>query len=201
MNCNSQYPEKRNQPAYRGVLLLAVYFLLFFLPLRSIAGEGEPEPVLPYDEILVFMNVQGVGNVQVPAAIRYDYAYLSITDVFDFLKIRNTPSQGLDSITGFFLSAKDVFVIDNINNRVQYNGKNIDLPPNSFIRNATSLYMRTEYFGSIFGLYCKFNFRSLSVILSTDLELPVIREMRQEAMRNNLGRLKGQTKADTTIRR
>ncbi len=202
MNYNSKYPVRRKLPVWEHVFLLPVYLLLLFLlPLHSIAGESEPEPVLPYDEILVFMNVQGVGNVQIPAAIRYDYAYLSITDVFDFLKIRNVPTQGLDSITGFFISPKDVFVIDKVHNSIEYKGKKIELPADAFIRNATSLYMRTEYFGSIFGLQCKFNFRSLSVILSTDLELPVIREMRQEAMRNNLGRLKGETKADTTILR
>ncbi|MEP7277366.1 MAG: hypothetical protein ABI813_01875 [Bacteroidota bacterium] len=168
--------------------------------MRGIAN-GIPDPMAPFDEILVFMNVQGVGNVQIPAAIRNESAFLSITDVFDFLKIKNTPSAGLDSVTGFFITPQAVFIIDKKNSRIEYQGKKIDLPADAFIRNGTALYLRTDYFGQIFGLQCIFSFRSLSVILSTQLELPVIREMRQEAMRTNLGKLKGETKADTTIHR
>jgi hypothetical protein len=201
MKYNRKYPHEKKRPGKRVAFLLAAYLLLLFsFPVRSLAN-GEPDPVLPYDEILVFMNVQGVGNVQIPAAIRNEAAYLSITDVFDFLKIRNVPTPDLDSISGFFITPQAVFLIDSKNNQVQYQGKKINLPPEAFIRNGTTLYLRSDYFGQIFGLQCKFNFRSLSVILSTELELPVIREMRQEAMRNNLGKLKGEMKADTTILR
>ena len=42
---------------------------------------------------------------------------------------------------------------------------------------------------------------ALSVTVNSKLELPLIREMRQEEMRRNLTRLKGEVKADTTIGR
>ena len=89
MNFNRKYPHEKKHPVIQAGFLLAAYLLLLvFIPARGFAN-GEPDPVLPYDEILVFMNVQGVGNVQIPAAIRNESAYLSVTDVFDFLKIRN----------------------------------------------------------------------------------------------------------------
>jgi len=166
-----------------------------------VRGLAKDDPILPYDEILVYMNVQGVGNVQIPAAIRNESAYLSITDIFGFLKIRNNASAGMDSVSGFFITPQALFVIDKVNNRIEYQGKKINLPPEAFIQTATALYLKSDYFGQVFGLQCKFNFRSLSVILSTALELPVIREMRQEEMRNNLNRLKGEVKADTSILR
>src|ERR1700712_4028225 len=83
---------------WSSILFAACLGWLFIMPITTFA---EDDPVLPFDEILVFMNVQGVGNIQVPAAIRNETAYLSVTDVFDFLKIRNTPSNNLDSITGY----------------------------------------------------------------------------------------------------
>ena len=201
MKTSPQYPTSKKQPRHTAVLLVCVYLLLAIAPLRGVAADREPDPILPYDEILVFMNVQGVGNVQIPAAIRNESAYLSVTEVFDFLKIRNIASAGLDSVSGFFISPQAVFLIDKANSRIDYQGKKFNLPADAFISTPTGLYLRTDFFGQVFGLQCKFNFRSLSVILSTELDLPIVREMRQEAMRSNLGKLKGEIKADTTILR
>jgi hypothetical protein len=197
MKNNSIATAVRKKPVKRFIFLLFAGCLLFSAaPLKSFAGE---DPMLPYDEILVFMNVQGVGNVQIPAAIRNETAYLAIADVFDFLKIRNTPSPGMDSITGFYITPQALFVIDKIHNTIQYQGKKINLPPDALIGTPTSLYLRSDYFGQVFGLQCRFNFRSLSVVVSSVQELPIMREIRQESMRNNLGRLKGEAKVDTVI--
>jgi len=198
--CSNHIRQLKRSFKKSGLWLLLCLLVFSLIPVRSIAG-AEPDPAAPYDEILVFMSVQGVGNVQVPAAIRNEAAYLSITDVFDFVKIRNTATAGLDSISGFFISPQATFLIDRIHNRIAYNGKNFDLPADAFIHNANTLYLRSDFFGQVFGLQCKFSFRNLSVALSSAVELPVIREMRQEAMRSNIGKLRGEVKADTTILR
>ncbi|HZE83701.1 MAG TPA: hypothetical protein VE035_05290, partial [Puia sp.] len=178
--------------------MAAFVLLSMLLSHRSVASE-DPDP--PYEEILIFMNVQGVGGVQISAAIRNDMAYLAVTDVLDFLKIKNSSSPGMDSVSGFFILQQSAFLIDQVHNRIIYQGKKIELPPDAIIRTTTNLYLRSDYFGLVFGLNCKFNFRTLSVALTTSLELPVIREIRQEAMRNNLSRLKGDAKVDTTVER
>jgi hypothetical protein len=180
-------------------LKIAAWLILSFFISGSCRASGEPDP--PYEEILITMNVQGVGAVQIPAAIRNDMAYLAVTDVLDFLKIKNTSSPGLDSISGFFMVPQAAFVIDQVHNRIVYQGKKFELAPDAMIRTATDLYLRSDYFGQVFGLNCKFNFRTLSITLTTNMELPVIREIRQEAMRSNLNRLRGEAKVDTTIGR
>jgi hypothetical protein len=164
-----------------------------------VSPGGDPAP--PFEEILVLMNVQGVGGVQIPAAIRNDVAYLAVSDVLDYLKIKNTVSPGMDSITGFFILQQAVFLIDPAHNQIIYQGRKFELEPNAIIRTATDLYLRADYFGLVFGLNCKFNFRTLSVLLTTSLDLPVIREIRQEEIRTNLNRLRGEAKVDTTIGR
>ena len=191
----------KNRPPKGLVTLwkIAACLLLSLFLSRAVLASNEPDP--PYDETLIFMNVQGVGGVQIPAAIHNDMAYLAITDVLDYLKIKNTPSPGMDSISGFFVLQQSAFVIDKLHNRIVFQGKKFDLPADAIIRTSTNLYLRTDYFGPIFGLNCKFSFRTLSVFLTTNLELPVIREIRQEAMRANLNRLKGEAKVDTTIQR
>jgi len=171
-------------------------FVVMFLPERS-SAQDEPE----YDEITVFFNVPRIGGADLPALVRDEVLYLSVTDVFDFLKIKNTVSPGFDSITGFFINPQAAYLIDRLNNRINYQEKAIEIKPGDMIRTETNLYLKSSYFGEVFGLQCSFSFRSLSVTLNTKLELPIIREMRQEQMRKNIRQLKGEIKADTTIGR
>lgn len=156
--------------------------------------------VAEYDEIAVFFNIQRIGTTEMTALIQDEKAYLPVIDLFDFLKI-NMVSRVLDSVSGTFIEPHSGFLIDLRNNRIVFKEKSFDLKPNSLIKTTTNLYLHSDYFGEIFGLNCDFNFRSLSVILSTDMELPILREMRLEQMRNNLSKLKGVFKADTFVGR
>ena len=174
--------------------LACIFLVMLLIPLVSI-GQNEPE----YDEISVFFNVQRFGGTDLTAVIKNETVYLPITDVFSFLKIKNNISAGSDSITGFFLNQQATYLIDKPHNRIIFQGKTFDLKPDELIRTETNLYLKSNYFGQVFGLECSFSFRSLSVTLNTKLELPVIRELRQEQMRSNISRLKGEVKVDTTI--
>ncbi|WP_133054851.1 hypothetical protein [Niastella populi] len=177
-------------------MVAAMLLFALFTPVLARAGE---EPA--YDEIIVFLNVPQVGGLEVPAVIHDQELYLSVTDVFNFLKIKNSMSAGMDSVTGFFVSPQAAFVIDKVQNRISYKEHVIELDPGDLIRTETSLYLKSEYFGKVFELACTFNFRSLSATIDTKLDIPVIREMRQEMIRRNISQLKREVKADTTIRR
>lgn len=181
-----------------GILTLTVYLfvLLAALPFVSYA-QNLPE----YDEISVFLNVQKVGGADIPAVIRDETVYLPIVDIFSFLKIKNDPSAQLDSVKGFLINQEATYMIDRIYKKIIYKGKVYDLKSDDIIKTETNLYLRSPLFGQIFGLDCIFSFRSLSVQLNTKLELPIIREMRQEQMRSNISKLKGEVKTDTTIGR
>lgn len=174
-------------------------FLIFFVPTKGYADDGDEE--IPFDEISVFLNVQGIGGSELPALIKGQSAYLSITELFNFLKIRNIADADKGIISGFFIDQQAVYLIDFPKNRIEYQGKTFDLSREDLIREQDNLYLKTSVFGKVFALNCIFNFRNLSVDLSTRLELPVIRELRQETMRQNVGTLKGEFKADTTLSR
>ncbi len=181
---------------------LTRYFILIIYAFTILTGtknygQGEPE----YDEIAVFLDVPRLGGAEINAVIKGEEVYLPVTDLFDFLKIRNVPSAGLENITGFFITQDETFRIDRLTNSISFGDKNFDLEPGSLIRTESNLYLRGDYYGKIFGLDCIFSFRNLSVTINSRLELPVIREMRLEEMRQNLTRLKGDVKADTTIGR
>jgi cell division protein FtsN len=173
------------------ILILIIFF--------SFKASGQENPV--YDEISVFLEMPGVGGFDIPAVIKGTDLYLPVPDLFDFLKIRNIPSAGLDSISGFFINPEAKFLINYSTNRIRYQDRIYTISTGDLIRTESDLYMKSSLFGRVFGLECEFNFRNLSVKINSKLELPLIREMRLEEMRRNLTRLKGEVKADTTIGR
>ncbi|MBL0339770.1 MAG: hypothetical protein IPP71_01950 [Bacteroidetes bacterium] len=154
-----------------------------------------------FDELSVNVNVKGIGSAEVPALYHEQELYLSVTDVFNFLKIKNSYNESMDSISGYIIDENAKYLIDKQNNSIVYQSKIFNLSSKDIIRADGKLYLKRSYFGSVFGLQCNFNFRNLSVVLDTDIDLPIIKEMRQELMRANMNRLKGDVVADSTIGR
>lgn len=196
MTGNIQYTTSNKQGRVLAFLRIAVCILLLsLLTAPTCLGHEDPD----YDEVPVFLSVPGVGNIEIPAVVYKEAIYLPVTHIFEFLKINSKLSAGLDSVTGFFIHTDAIYLIDNKEHHIQYGGKTFSLQENDIIKTETNLYLRSDYFGLVFGLNCRFNFRSLSVILTTNVDLPVIREMRLDAMRNNVRKLTGEFKADTCI--
>jgi hypothetical protein len=177
-------------------LAVVILFIIFISPYRCLSQDK-----IEYEEISVTLIVQGIGSTEIPALIHDRDVYLPINVLFDFLKIKNSVSPGIDSVSGFFINTNATFLIDRVSRRIIYQDKVFNLKSDELIRTETDLYLKLPYYGDVFGLMCTFNFRSLSVVLNTKLELPIIREMRIEQMRKNIRRLTGETKADTTIGR
>jgi hypothetical protein len=162
-----------------------------------------PEPVYaanesPIDEISVTITIQQIGNQEITALIKNEEIYLPVKELFDLLKIKNTPSSDFNAISGSIIDPKILYTIDKLNNRIVYQGKQYALEPGDLIGSGADLYLKAGYFGTIFGLNCQFKFRTLSVALTTKLELPAIRELKLQQMRKNLTALKGAQEADTT---
>lgn len=171
--------------------------LLFSLEPVFIHAQESSE----FEETSVSLKIPKIGVVEVPVYVQDESLFLPVIDVFTFLKIQNTPSTGYDSISGFFMNEKNVYLIDRALYRIQYQDKVFTLTEGDLLRTESNLYLRSDFFGKVFGLNITFDFRTLTATLSTNFELPVIREMRLELMRRDLSRLKGEIKADTSIGR
>lgn len=184
--------KKYKSLIWRYAWCLSLFILL--MP-QTIVAQTEPE----YEEISVFLMVQRVGGIEVPAMYMNAQVYLPVQEIFNFLKIKNVASPTCDSINGFFINPDTPYVVDQLHNRIRFGNRVIQTKPDDMIRTETCLYLRSFFFGEVFGLDCAFNFRSLSVIMNTKIELPVIRDMRLEFMRTNIVKMKGEVVADTTI--
>ncbi|HLN73606.1 MAG TPA: hypothetical protein VK205_09945 [Prolixibacteraceae bacterium] len=190
--------RNRCQVSFTGILKSMVV-LLVVIATFPVALKAQDNA--PYEEISVLLNIQKIGGADIPAVIVDETVYLPVADIFTLLKVKNTPSAQLDSVSGFFINQAATYLIDRIHNRITFQDKVYDLKPADMVKTETALYLKSNYFGQIFGLDCTFNFRSLSVMLTTKLELPIIKEMKLAEMRNNISRLKGEVKTDTVIGR
>ncbi|MEO5943181.1 MAG: hypothetical protein ABIP30_01015 [Ferruginibacter sp.] len=152
-----------------------------------------------YEEVDITLNCQNIGSADITSIIFQNKAYLPVKDLFDYLKIKNTVSPGYDSLSGFLLDPSAPYVISKSKGSISFKNNSFRLGEYDLILSDDILFLNSDQLGKVFGLDCVFNFRSLSINLTTSLELPVIREKKQELMRQNIARLKGERKADTTI--
>jgi len=180
---------------FNVLLLLCVSTILF--PYKTFAQEGKVE----FDEIVVTLKGPSIGTAEIPALIVGQDVYLPVTDLFNYLTIKNSLSASGDAISGFILNPKDVYIINRINYEIFYGDSLTKINKNDLIFSSNEFYLSAKYFGQSFGLQCIFQFRSLTVDFSTSIELPFMREKRLEQMRRNITNLKGEVKPDTIIRR
>ncbi len=171
-------------------------FIFSFFSVQGYSQKGND-----YEELPVTLHVPKIGTTEIAVLVQNEEAYLAVKDLFDFLKIKNTTSENGDTLEGFFMDPQASYLIDNVHHLIIFNGKTVALSPSELIETETHLYLKASLFGRVFGLECRFDFRDLSVYLQTELELPAIREGQQALMRRNLDQLKGEKKADTTLKR
>lgn len=165
-----------------------------------LSHDGYSQEESSYEQISITLITKDLGNIEIPAVIQEQQIWLPVKVFFDFLGINNTVAQKLGYINGTFLTPNAPFSIERINNTISYNNTQYNLDSAGLIYFDNDLFLRTNYFTDIFGLECIFNFRSLSVSLHTNFEVPAVREKRQAYMRQNLSKLKAEKKADTIIK-
>ncbi len=185
------------------VCALMICLIFFLIPGNLVAAATlpDPTPAPAYEETSITLSVKDLGNVEMPGIIVKQGLYLSVTDLFNFLQIKNTSSQKMDSVFGSILNSKDFFLIDHKSGSITYRNKTTRLGKDDLIVTPDGAFLQEALFGKVFGLNIKFHFRDLSADLIAGMELPALKEMRLEQMRQNIRRLHGNPHADTTIGR
>jgi hypothetical protein len=174
---------------YLGILCIVLFSF------SAYAQEDLPE----YDELSVEMKVPDLGTIEIPIAIKSQDAYIPIKELFDYLKIKN--EETANGVEGFIINPDSTYQIIPSENRILYKNGEYTLSDEDYIQTPLNLYLKSNLFGEIFGLNTNFSFRSLSVTMKTEKDLPVIKEMRLKKVRENLNRVKGIIEPDTTMAR
>ena len=195
----ARLPQRMVSKVYNKIFLaLFIFLIVISYPLTLKAQVSADD----YEEISVFLAVQGIGGYDVTAIYKNDQIYLPVSQVFQCLKINQKTSEFNDTISGFFLDENNKYIISQPGHSVFIDGKLVKLSEEELLNlETTSLALRLDQYGKLFGLNCSFNFSSLTVELKTNHELPVIKELRLEQMRKNISRLRGEMTVDTTYKR
>jgi hypothetical protein len=188
---------------------LAIIFLLIFsaaLPCNKATAQTNftaavKDVNIVYDEIPVTVLIEGYGDISLNVLYTGDdLLYINIEELFKKLKINCEVSPSGDSISGVAENESKPYLIDYSLKQIK-KGSKIQNNQKGLIKEMGITYMESSLLAETFGITIIFNFRSLTCVLKSNFELPLIKELRLQKMRNNLSKIKGQVKADTILNR
>lgn len=190
-----------------GVIIRLAFFMLVFsfysseLKAQDMYIDEKESNSFLYDEIPVLLVIEGVGNFNVDVIYtNTDLLYVNIEDLFRILKIQCVAGKKGDSLGGFIENESRPYQIDFAKRQIVVNSRKINTT-NALVKENGSLYLESSYFADAFGILLTFNYRSLTLLLKSDFELPVIKQIRIEKLRNNLSKVKMEEKPDTLVSR
>lgn len=182
-----------------GISFILLIFLSFFSHPNCLkAQDTKPD----YDEISVLVQLENHGTFYTNALYSSDNKlFIPAEELFENLRIPFVRSAGSEKLEGFINAEDNRYSIDPSTNEVSYN-KSIIKAGSGMVSNMGFIYLETAIYEKVFGLHLNFNFRSLSVSVKSDFELPVIKEKRLEEMRNKINKARGvEPPADTVLKR
>ncbi len=197
--------------ARSGSLLLSKSILLVILlcVLRGFEVKAqdmymdESKEALPFtfDDIPVLVIVEGAGNFNLDVIYtNNDLLYVNFEDLFKALNIQCIVGQRGDSLGGFIGNESRTYLIDFTKKQISV-GTKIFNCSNELIKESGSVYIESDLFAEAFGIILTFNYRSLSILLKSNFELPIIKQMRIDKMRSNLSKVNMEEVADTIVSR
>jgi len=189
-------------------VLKSLFLILLFSTISVFEAGAQlkfvPEKEIPsfvYDEIPVNVIVAGYQNFDLDVIYtNTDLLYVNIEELFRTLQIPCKVGQNGDSLGGFIGNENNTYSIDYSDATVKIGSRNFSTP-DALVKEMGSLYLESSLLAEAFGIKMTFNYRTLSIVLKTDFELPVIKQQRNEKLRNNISKIRGVEIADTIVQR
>ena len=182
--------------------LVSRKFFIFLLVFTIGSGSSlYAQDYSGFDEITVNIEVPRLGVYELPIAIKDQQAYLAIEPLFNLLQLKIEKTADNNIIAGYIIGPEKSYEINADSGQVKLQEKTLNLKDEDYIVTRTSFYLKSDLFQEIFALNTNFNFRSLNIKLTTELDLPVIKQKRLEKLRSNLNIVRGTVEPDTLLTR
>lgn len=154
-----------------------------------------------FDDVSVLVQIDGYGSFYTNALYSTNgLLYVSIADLFDHLKIPCLAAEKGDILSGFLGSENRQYSVSNTSHAIKV-ANVVTNVKKGVVKQMGTLYLESSLFGPIFGINLNFNFRSLSMRVKSDFELPAVKEQRLEKMRSNIRKGSVEMVADTNLGR
>jgi hypothetical protein len=191
-----------------GIWQKFLFLLLLLISIPALEGmaqatisDEERAPLVAYDDIPVRVMVEGYKMFYIDAIYGTNkLLYVNVEDLFNTLSIPCIPAKNGNNITGFIETESRNYSINFETKQIIIGNKTINCK-NGLVKEMDALYMESSLFAEAFGITLTFNYRALTIILKSDFELPIFKQLRIEKLRTNISKIKGEVVADTIIKR
>jgi hypothetical protein len=158
-------------------------------------------PLTAYDEVPVRVVIDGYKMFYIDAIYGNNkLLFVNVDDLFNTLDIQCIAAKDGNSLSGFIEKESQIYTI-NLNTKEIKVGNKVIRTKNGLAKELGSLYMESSLFSEAFGITLTFNYRALTIMLKSNFELPVLKQLRIEKQRTNVAKIKGEVSADTVVKR
>ena len=186
----------------KGLLLLILFY--FTKPAaigQATLTESADAPLVTYEEIPVRLMVEGYKMFYIDAIYGNNKKlFVNVEDLFNTLDIQCVTGKDGNSMSGFIEKESQIYTIDLHSKQIKIGNKLIQIK-NGLSKDQDALYMESSLFAEAFGITMTFNYRALTIMLKSNFELPVLKQLRIEKLRKNVSKVKGEVIADTIVKR
>jgi cell division septation protein DedD len=145
---------------------------------------GEKSDEIPAQEIYLSFDYNGLLNSVVTSYYYQDSVYLPIGSLFTQLKV-NCEIDPRDSIAkGFFIDVNNSYEINFSTCVAKIGKREIHFDKSQVMIKDLDFYLLPSVFSKIFGLDFFVDFSALSLALTTNVELPIVKDYERETRRN-----------------
>lgn len=187
----------------KGLVLLLLFFSTYTIYADEYIKEIYLDPINSFDEVPVEIIVKGYLRFEADVIITdSEAAYINVEELFRKLGILCEADHTGNSLKGFIENESIRYLID-FNTKTITKGDRVIKSNNGIVKELGTIYIETSVLNEAFGLNMIFNFRSLSIKLDANFELPLVKKARLEKIRENVSILqsKNEVKIDTVIGR
>jgi len=186
-----------------SILKLFILFgsLFFYSYCYSKEFNKDENPLLILDEIPVLVNVDGYGSFYVNAIYtEKDLLFLNLEELFRILKISCNPGKDENTLSGFTGEEDNIYLIDYNLKQIKFKNRFLNVPEKMIVETG-NVYLESSVFSEAFGINITFNYRALAVMLKANFELPVVKQIRLEKMRNGISKINSEIIPDIIEKR
>jgi cell division protein FtsN len=164
----------------RCLLITHLVLLLFSLPFTETAEAQDAD-----QEVFLQFRHQGVVNTYVSALYHQDQFYLSVTDLFEALRIDLTVDTGRLTLTGNYLG-RGTYTINLESRQARFLDREVTLTADDYAITEFGYYLLPEIFYQLFEQEFSVDFSNLAVTLETDDTMPVVAQRERERQRERV---------------